>query len=377
MEKTIVKETVRGVLRESLEPKDAFVELVAESKDAFSGMNANVVLENAAVNPRLVKDIDKTKTMYLENGDHRIMVFTNNKVHEVLDLATDERIVLGSRGEVMQYVNEKKAEGFKPVRNKGAIAKFLRKSVRKIANYVRKYGLITLVGVGVVAALIYFVGPMAVPFISQIAMKLGLGGILGGGEAVEVAGDWVNPAPNLAGEMGGTDYVDPMAGITGSDGGSPVDAYRSANSVGVQGDLNADPFGGIGASSFSASQIADMNSELATLNRDIEALPSLISNLSLSDTEGNAANVEDLSNRLQSFLDQRDYLQSQLATQSGIDSQMAAQVASQTAAIANALDSAIAQSQSSLANLAAGDTENRERAIKALNDLIDKRNSLR
>ena len=376
MEKQIVKETVRELLRESLEPKDAFVELVAESKDAFNGMNANIVLENAAVNPRLVKDIDKTKTMYLENGDHRIMVFTNNKVHEVLDLATDERIVLGSRGEVMQYVNEKKAEGFKPVRNKSAIAKFLRKSVRKIANYVRKYGLITLVGVGVAAALIYFVGPMAVPFLSQIAMRLGLGGLIGGGESVEVAGDWVNPAPNLAGEMGGADYTDPMGGATGYDGSSPVDAYRSANSVGIQGDLNADPFGGVTGAGFDASQLNNMNSQIGSLNNDIDGIVNAMS----GDIDPATRNA--LASELQSAINQRDYLQGAIASgdqaaaaaansASSLAATAAAQVSAQVAQI-NQEISRIAQAMSG--NIA---PETRNVLAAELQRLTQQRNSLR
>jgi len=194
MNKESVSAVVKQMMTESLTPKDPMVVLVSEAKDAFRGMD-DIILENATMNPQIVKNMDKTKTMFLEKGDHRIMVISNNKQHEALDLASEERKQFNTRGEVITYVRDMKEDGFKVVKNKSAIAKFLSKSVQKIASYIRKYGLITLAGVGIAAAVIHFVGPMAVPFLGNLAMKLGLDGMIGGGESVEVVGDgWVTPA---------------------------------------------------------------------------------------------------------------------------------------------------------------------------------------
>ena len=191
--KEVVADTVRMALMESLSPKDPYKELVNEAREAFRGMD-EIILENATMNPQIVKNMDKTKTMFLEKGDHRIMVISNNRQHEALDLASDERKQFNTRGELITYIRDMKEDGFRVIKNKSAIARFLTKSVRKIASYIRKYGLITLVGVGIAAAVIYFVGPMAVPFLGNLALKLGVGDMIGGGESVEVVGDgWVTP----------------------------------------------------------------------------------------------------------------------------------------------------------------------------------------
>jgi hypothetical protein len=190
MEKSLVLEAVRQSIRDNINQDDQSM-LVKESIDAFSHQ---LILESVAVNPALVKGVGKTISILLEKGDSRIMAFTNGYNHEYFDTNTGERQVFNSKPELMNFVRLKKSEGYKVVKNKSAIVKFLRKSLLAISSYIRKYGLLTVVGIGIAAVMIYFVGPMAVPFLGNVAMKLGLSGVGSGGESVDISGEgWIMP----------------------------------------------------------------------------------------------------------------------------------------------------------------------------------------
>jgi len=165
----LIRERVQSSIRVNL-INDPVSALVNECKTHFSGEFSEFLGE--AVSPTAARDLEKMKYSFLENGELRWMFASNGAKFEAMHMG--DSISFKNEREMKAKIDELKKAGYRTVKNKGAIVKFLTKSVRFIATYIRKYGLVTLIGVALAAALIAFVGTSMIPMLATMGMKMGI-----------------------------------------------------------------------------------------------------------------------------------------------------------------------------------------------------------
>lgn len=193
----ILKESIVNEVREQLKdmanfsPKQRAVleaEVVAFLQEHEEQLNEALL---PSLQKLLAKGTDRLRFMFLEKGNTRWIFVKNGSEHQAILFEGKDKgkvVKYDNEQDIMDFVENLKAEGFKPITREGGIAKFLKSVLRALSALIMYAGVVSFV---VTASLMVLVAvtPGAAPAGAGAAMAANVAPVIAA--TVVTAGGWL------------------------------------------------------------------------------------------------------------------------------------------------------------------------------------------